>query len=48
MTNTETRITKASKELAKATMRIAKGDQAMADRLVKVLADEMERIRQGR
>ena len=48
MSNTEQRIAVASKTMGKALAKVAAADQEMANRLSKVLADEMQRIREGR
>ena len=47
MTNTEQRIAAASKVLGKATAKIGKTDLELANRLAKVLAEEMQRVRDG-
>jgi hypothetical protein len=46
MTNSAT-LKAASKELAKATLRIRKMDRGLSERLVKALAAEMDRIQRG-
>lgn len=48
MTKTEQRIAEAARMMAKATSKIGKTDPDMANRLTKALADEMQKIREGR
>ncbi len=48
MTNTETRIKKASQELAKALIKIGKTDEAMRRRLENLLSNEMQAVREGK
>lgn len=48
MTNTETRIKNASRELAKALIKIGKTDEAMRRRLEVLLSHEMQTVREGK
>jgi hypothetical protein len=48
MTNTETRIKTASRELAKALIKIGKTDEAMRRRLENLLCNEMQAVREGK